>query len=216
MRNVNSHSTRKVSENRNIKKLWIFYFAWSSNSYNFQNIEYSKGMSFLHISREAEIHTVPKRWDELIPKLQNKYGKHRQIPGPVLPCSFRVDENSPMSGNVQNSYNMEIFCEKLYRSQAVGFWRNLRFFPISWRINENTHIFLTHGFGEIFPVNPWNSQNKGKVNSHSKEKMGKHKHSKVKSFLNILRETGTYTITKRRDEWTPIFRNYNDSQGIWD
>ena len=94
MRNVNSHSTGKVSENRNIKKLWIFYFAWSSNSYNFQNIEYSKGMSFLHISREAEIHTVPKRWDELIPKLQNKYGKHRQIPGPVLPCSFRVDENS--------------------------------------------------------------------------------------------------------------------------
>ena len=30
--------------------------------------------------------------------------------------------------------------------------------------------------------------------------MGKHKHSKIKSFLNIVRETGTYTITKPRDE----------------
>ena len=28
-----------------------------------------------------------------------------------------------------NSRNMEIFCGKSYRSEAVGFWKHLRFFP---------------------------------------------------------------------------------------
>ena len=32
-------------------------------------------------------------------------------------------------------------------SQCMGI-----FFPCSWKIDENTHIFLTHGFWEVFPV----------------------------------------------------------------
>ena len=35
----------------------------------------------------------------------------------------------------------------------------------------NTYIFPTHGFGEIFPVNSYNSQHMGKGNPHSKEKI---------------------------------------------
>ena len=35
----------------------------------------------------------------------------------------------------------------------------------------NTYIFPTHGFGEIFPVNSYNSQHMGKANPHSKEKI---------------------------------------------
>ena len=34
--------------------------------------KHSKVIGFLHISREAEIHKIPKRWDERIPILQNK------------------------------------------------------------------------------------------------------------------------------------------------
>ena len=39
-----------------------------------------KFIGFLHISREAEIHTIPKWWNELIPILQNKYGETQTIP----------------------------------------------------------------------------------------------------------------------------------------
>ena len=45
------------------------------------------------------------------------------------------------------------------------------FFPILSKINVNAYIFPTHGFGEIFSVNSYNSQNMGKANSHSKEKI---------------------------------------------
>ena len=45
------------------------------------------------------------------------------------------------------------------------------FFPILSKINMNTYIFPTHGFGEIFPVNSYNSQHMGKANPHSKEKI---------------------------------------------
>ena len=42
--------------------------------------KYSKGMGFLHISREKEIHAIPKRWDDLIPVSQKKYGKSQTFP----------------------------------------------------------------------------------------------------------------------------------------
>ena len=45
-----------------------------------------------------------------------------------------------------NSHNMEVFCGKLYHSQALGFWGDLGiFFPSSWKIDGNTYIFPTHG-----------------------------------------------------------------------
>ena len=71
-----------------------------------------------------------------------------------------------------NSHNMDIFCEKSYRSQAVGFLKKLEiFFPISWKIDGNTQIFPTRGFGEIFPVNACNFRKMGKGICHSKEKL---------------------------------------------
>ena len=36
--------------------------------------------------------------------------------------------------------------------------------------------------------------------------MGKHKYSKVKGFLNILRETEIHAIPKASHEWIPIAR----------
>ena len=41
--------------------------------------KHSKVMDFLHISREAEIHTIAKSWDEWILILRNKYGKTQTI-----------------------------------------------------------------------------------------------------------------------------------------
>ena len=54
--------------------------------------KHSKVICFLHISREAEIHAIPKRWDEWIPILYNKHGKTQTISS--FCSSFRVDENS--------------------------------------------------------------------------------------------------------------------------
>ena len=63
-----------------------------------------KVIGFLRISREAEIHTIPKRWDEWICILQNKYGKTQTI----LTFCFTLQilrwwklMQPPMSRNVQ-------------------------------------------------------------------------------------------------------------------
>ena len=46
-----------------------------------------------------------------------------------------------------------------------------------------------------------------KVNSHSKKKnMGKHKHSKVMGFSNILGEAEIHTIPKIWEKWIYIVR----------
>ena len=37
--------------------------------------KHSKAISFLHISCEALIHTIPKIWEKLIPIVRKKYGK---------------------------------------------------------------------------------------------------------------------------------------------
>ena len=47
--------------------------------------KHSKYKGFLNISREAEIHTISKPWDELIPILWTKQEKHRQFPGSAIP-----------------------------------------------------------------------------------------------------------------------------------
>ena len=45
--------------------------------------------------------------------------------------------------------------------------------------------------------------------------MEKHKHSKVKSFLDILGETKIHAILKPWDEWIPILWNkYGKAQAI--
>ena len=88
------------------------------------------------------------------------------------------------------------------------------FFLLSSIIDGNTHIFPAHGFGEIFPVNPYDLLNLGKANPHSKEKkMEKHKHSKVKSFINISVWKKIRAITKAWDEWTSfVLKKYGKSK----
>ena len=43
--------------------------------------KHSKVIGFLYISREAEIHTIPKRWVNEFPYYRISMGKHRQITG---------------------------------------------------------------------------------------------------------------------------------------
>ena len=56
-------------------------------------------------------------------------------------------------------------------SRVWGLQKITSISPISWKIYRDTHIYATHECGEIFPVNPYNSQNIGEVNSHGKEKI---------------------------------------------
>ena len=98
--------------------------------------KYSKVKGFLKISCEAEIHTIPKRWDEGIPILQNKYGKTETTPSSALLTDLELMKTHaiPNVWECPNSHNMEIFCGKPYHSQAVGFGRNLRiFYPFHWK-----------------------------------------------------------------------------------
>ena len=55
-------------------------------------------------------------------------------------------------------------------------------------------ISPTHGSGEIFPVNTYNTQNIGIWTSTLKKDIGKHKHSEVKGFLNIFHEAEIHAI----------------------
>ena len=79
-----------------------------------------------------------------------------------------------------NSLHMEIFCRK---SGCEILKKFEIFFPISWKIDGNTHIFPTHRFGDVFPVNSNNSQNMGKTNSHSKQKIWENTNIRQLKFL---------------------------------
>ena len=74
---------------------------------------------------------------------------------------------SPMFENVQIPITWKYSVE----SHIPRLWVFEEIFPSSWKIDGNTHIFPIHGSGEIFPVHPYNFQNMGKVNFHSKEKI---------------------------------------------
>ena len=45
--------------------------------------KHSKVKGFLNFSREAEIHAVPKSWDERIPMLREKYEKTQTFQIPI-------------------------------------------------------------------------------------------------------------------------------------
>ena len=107
-----------------------------------------------------------------------------------------------------NSRNMEIFCGKSYRSQAVDFWRNFRFSP---HFMENRWEYPSLPLMEMerfFLLIHKNFQNMETVNSHSKEKNGKKQTFQNKDVLKKF-VWSRNPIPKRRDEWIPIFQNQN-------
>ena len=85
-------------------------------------------------------------------------------------------------------------------------------FPILCNIGGNTHIFPTLGSAEIFPVNPYNSQNMVKENSHRiKKNMRKCKYFKIQAFLNILCKTEIHAIPK---VWDAV--NSYSTEKLWE
>ena len=54
--------------------------------------------------------------------------------------------------------------------------------------------------------NPYNSQNVGKVNSHSKEKIWENKHFKVKYFSNVFLYAEIHAVPKTWEKWISIIR----------
>ena len=169
---MNSHLKGKVWENTNIPKLWV--------SYVFQ--VYQKPIQFPNHG-----------WISL---LRNKYEKTQAIPR-FCSTLFRAHA-IPNVRECTNSHNMEIFFGKPCHSQALNFWRNLLIcFPSSWKIERNTHIFPIHGYGEIFPANPYDSQSMRKVNFDSKEKIWENTNNRklkvrYSRFENLPRSSSSY------------------------
>ena len=76
-----------------------------------------------------------------------------------------------MSGNVQIPITWKYYVESHIVPRLWGFENIWDFFPISWKIDRNTHIFPAREFEELAPANLYNSQNMEKVNSQSKKKI---------------------------------------------
>ena len=115
---------------------FLRYFAWSRNPYNFQkmgnwipllmgNCEKTNIVQvyvFLtHFTWSRNRYNSQKMgWvnshiTEQVGQNTDKFCSTLEILHDVWECT--------------NSRNMEMFCGKSYRSQAVDFWRNFRFFP---------------------------------------------------------------------------------------
>ena len=87
-----------------------------------------------------------------------------------------------------------------------------KWIPIVWESRTSQgQVFLIS-----FPwsKNPYNSQNMGKVNSHSTAKVWENaKHYKIMGFLNISREAEILAISKTWVKPIPIVReNYGNTQ----
>ena len=144
---VNSHSTRKLWENINVLKVWVFYkFPVKQNSIQFQ--KHGEG-EFFHILCEELIHTTSKTWEKCILIVREKYGKTRTFQSYGF-LKYFVRRKSP-----SNSQNMGWLDSHVTRK-------------------DNTNIPKLRG-SYIFHVKqkPYNSQIMGWVNSHIKEQVWK-------------------------------------------
>ena len=87
MGKVNYHS-EKIEKTQTLQNYeFLKCFAWSRNPYNSQNMgkayygksigkyKHPKAMGFFQILRIAEIHTIPKTWEKLIPTVREKHRK---------------------------------------------------------------------------------------------------------------------------------------------
>ena len=126
---LNSHSTGKFEKTQIFQAYgFLTYFTWSRNPYNSQTM----GWMNFHITEQVLENTDNFQVLLYLPDLELM--KTHTIPD--------VWEKT-------HSYNMEIFCGKTVPFPGCRFLKKF-FFPISWRIDGNTHIFPTHGLERFF------------------------------------------------------------------
>ena len=126
--------------------------------------EHFKVKGFWIFLLEAEIHAVPNTWEKWISIIREKYGKTQafQIYGFLKYFGYEAEIHTiPKTWEKWIPIIREKYGKKKQTFQSNGF---LKCFGWSW--------------------NPYNSQNMGKVNSHSKEKIWEDTH--ISKFLKFF------------------------------
>ena len=140
---------------------------------------------FWNFSLEAEIHAVPKTWENCIFIIQEKYAKTQTFQSVGFLKYFG------WSRNPYSSQNMG----KVNSHSKGKIWENTNI--SKWRISG---IIYLKQKSMQFP-----KYGKSGLPLYGKS-MGKHKHFKFMGFLNISYEAEIHTIPRTWEKWIPIIR----------
>ena len=133
-----------------------------------------KVMALSTILSEAEMHTIPKIWKKWIPIVREKYGKTQTFQSNGFLKHFGKTRNPYIPQNMEkvNLHSTGKVRENTEISHSLRYLADLALMR-----NHEFPMFV-NGFLKCFgwSRNPYNSQNIGKVNSHSKEKIWENAH----------------------------------------
>ena len=117
-------------------------------------LKHSKVKRFLNISREAEIHAIPKAWHDWNPIVWEKYGEKTNIPKLWPPKYFLWSRNlyNSQTTGLANSHITEQVWENTDNSQVLLYLIDLALvgtmpapsgnvqMPIPWKYSAESHI----------------------------------------------------------------------------
>ena len=161
------------AEIHTIHRTWEKWISIMWEKYEKKN-KYSKIMGFSNSLSEAEMHTIPKIWKKWIPIVREKYGKTQTFQSNGFLKHFGKTRNPYIPQNMEkvNLHSTGKVRENTEISHSLRYLADLALM--------RTHEFplFVNGFRKCFgwSRNPYNSQNIGKVNSHSKEKIWENTH----------------------------------------